>query len=124
MSTYVDSSLGDAKDILSVVPFIWAVLTALLLVPAWRWSSENTVYNLGRSWAALAASVVCAAVSCVVVAVMAPLGMKVAFENEGPVDGILVLYELVTLAVVLLAISSVAMIIKSAVHLRDVLGSS
>lgn len=110
----------EAKDLLNLVPFIWGILTAVLLGPAWRWSSEKEKYDRGRSIAAVAMSLLSVVVSLVVVVVMAPVGFEAAFKNNGAIQGVLVLYELILLAAVGATVWSIVVVFKAARHLRDV----
>ncbi|MDX6309814.1 MAG: hypothetical protein QOI06_2860 [Nocardioidaceae bacterium] len=113
--------VDEAKDLLTLVPAIWAIVTAWLLIPAWRLATEDEKYNLRRSAMAVVLSALSTIVGAIVVAVLTPLGYRVAFEKDGTVEGVLVLYEVFLLAVIALTISSFAVLVKSARHLRDVI---
>lgn len=121
MSALASTTVDDAKSLLSVLPLLWAILTGTLLATALRWSSENDKYDRGRSWGALAASVLLFILGVVVGAVLGPLAYKAAFTNHGSINGYLVLYEAIFVLVVGLAIGSVFVIRKAFKHLRDVL---
>lgn len=112
-------TVDDAKDLLSLVPFIWVILTAVLLGPAWRWSSEREKYHLGRSIAAVVMSALSVVVTGVVVGVMAPIGLD-ALSNTGAIQGVLVLYEVILLTVIGATVWSLVVLIKAGRHLRRV----
>ena len=96
----------------ALVPAIWAIVTASLLIPAWRLSSEDDKYDLKRSVAAVALSTLSTIVGAGLVAVLTPLAYRVAFKNHGLVEGVLVFYEFFLLAVVALTVCSVAVVAK------------
>jgi amino acid transporter len=114
------ATVNEAKDLLSVVPFVWAILTAVLLGPAWRWSSEKEKYHRGRSVAAVVLSLLSTLLSVVVVVVMAPVGIK-AIRNSGAVQGVLVLYEVILLAVIGATAWSLVVVLRAGRHLGDVM---
>lgn len=112
------TTVDEAKDLLSLIPFVWGILTVALLGPAWRWSSENEKYHVGRSVAALLMSLLAAIGGAIVVLVLAPIGYEAVFRNTGAIEGVLVLYELFLLAVVGATAWSMVIVVKAVRHLR------
>lgn len=119
--TTLASSVDDAKALLSVVPFIWAAVTGILLTAAWRWSSETDIFNVPRSWGAVFAALGSVVVGSIIVSVLAPLSYKVTFTNRGHLEGFLVLYMVVFVSAVALTCFSVFAVFKAVTHLREVL---
>lgn len=114
-----DPTVTEAQALLSIVPFVWAILTVSLMTPAWRWAREDEQYDLRKSVIAVVLSVASVLLSGTTVLILTPVALE-SFRNEGPVNGFLVAYNLVFVVVVISVLVAVGLLMRAVSHLREV----
>jgi hypothetical protein len=90
----------QAKELMSLVATPSALVTGTFLAFAGRAIRENAVkVDHPRMWFAFGASLAAVGVTAALTGVLAPLALRTGWTYQGSVDGVLVVYWMITLSV-------------------------
>jgi len=113
------STVDHASDLLKVVSLPWAVLTGLAMRYSFEWSSQDKEFDTLRSWLALGLAGASLAMSCVLAALFGVVAIK-SFVNHGNVQPVLVVFDLLTTAILAAVGVSIYAVVRAARHLKDI----
>jgi hypothetical protein len=113
------SIVDRASDLLKEVNLLYGVVSGLMLKYSFEWSAEKRTFHTGRSWMALGLAVGALVFSAVLLVLLGDVALD-TLRNDGAIEPTLVILDLVTVVMLVLAAASVAAIVVAVKHLLEI----
>lgn len=113
------STVDRASDLLREINLLYGAVSGVMLKYSFEWSAERKTFNTGRSWMALGLAVGAFVLSAVLVVLLGDVAME-TLGNDGNIEPTLVIFDLVTVVILVLTAVSVAAIVVAVKHLLEI----